>query len=588
MESIELMEQDALRREVESLRRERDELRSRLKATEAKYTQILDALPINIFLEDAEGRTIFANRQTCEANGMQREEVIGKTVFDLFPRDIAEKLRQDDMVVWRERELSTKEEVTGFRGVTTHMLTGKTILHLEDEAGQDLLLGFALDITDRVTAERRAERMAYEDALTGLPNRWFIHSYLERSIASTEGAASPFAMLLLDLDHFKVINDSLGHQAGDDLLRGVAARLTDALGEERVLARLGGDEFLVIAPGLASGAEAERVAACVVAALAEPFELEGHRFAVTTSVGISLYPRDGRDIHTLIKNADIAMYRSKAKGRNGYQSFEVEMKLTANDRLHTEILLREALEQDQLLLHYQPKREMKSGRIYGVEALIRWAHPTRGLLFPSAFLDIAEETGLIVPIGEWVIRTACVHCKAWHDAGFGDLTVSVNLSASQFQKQDLEAVIAEALAASGLPPGALELELTESVVMKRPIEAAKTLEKLKSLGVALAIDDFGTGFSSLSYLNRFPIDTLKIDKSFLPEASRIDANAAISGAIISLAHSLRFSVVAEGVESEEQLAFLKSRNCDSVQGFFIARPLEAERVEAYLASVRGA
>ncbi|MBP3953593.1 EAL domain-containing protein [Bacillus suaedae] len=544
---------------------------------ESLNVNILDALPINIFLEDQDGRTVFANKVTCESNGLTLDEVVGKTVFDIFPNKIAKKVREHDLEVWKSNKLITKEEITGFKGETCYMYTGKTIVQFGDES---LLLGFALDITARVKAEEKIEHMAYHDALTGLPNRWYIHSYVETFIQKHPN--KKMALLLLDLDHFKVINDSLGHQAGDQLLQEVSKRLSKVIDKSECLARIGGDEFIIFLPDVNSYHDCYLLCEKVNSVMSEPFLIGQRKFTVTTSIGISVFPADGEDIHTLIKHADIALYRSKASGRNGFQFYNPTMKTYANERLDKEILLRQALERDEFVLHYQPKLNLDTNQIYGFEALIRWDQKDKGIIGPGAFLQVAEETGLIVPIGEWVIRQACLRCKAWHDAGYSHLTVSVNLSASQFHKHNLEKIIVDALTESGLPSNALELELTESTVMHHPEEAVRTLQQLKKLGISISIDDFGTGFSSLSYLTQFPIDTLKIDQSFIKDVEENQANAAIASAVISLSHSLGLNVVAEGVEKEEEMQFLRFRNCHFVQGYHIAKPMQEEEVFVFL------
>ncbi|MFX3623166.1 MAG: putative bifunctional diguanylate cyclase/phosphodiesterase [Ectobacillus sp.] len=575
-------ELEELRRRVLELEEREKELAKKLRAHETLGAKILNALPINIFLEDSEGRTVFANEQACKRNGMKYEEIIGKTVYDFFPREFAEKIREHDLEVWRTKEFITKEQEVCFQGEHAHMFTGKMIIQAGEESGEDYLLGFALDITDRVKAEEKVEYMAYHDALTGLPNRRFMHVKAERHLSESRHENKFLAVFMLDLDYFKVINDSLGHQAGDLLLQGVARRLRETVRAKDIAARLSGDEFVIMLPHLCCPQEAWTMANKIMKAMAEPFYIAGQKLNITTTIGISVFPNDGTDIDTLIKNADIAMYQRKEQGRNGYQLFDPAMKEAAKKRMDMEILLRKALENNEFVLYYQPKMNLNTGRIYGMEALIRWRSKEKGMVPPSSFIGIAEETGLIVPIGEWVIREACRQCKAWHDAGLGPLSVSVNLSALQFERQDLEELVTSILKETGLPPHALELELTESIIMKNPQEAAITLGNLKKLGVSIAIDDFGTGFSSLSYLKNFPIDTLKIDRSFTWNLDSDNANAAIALAVISLAHSLNLSVVAEGVENEGQLKSLYSMNCEAVQGYHIGKPLDKETALLYL------
>ena len=567
-----------LKLRIEELEKREQELLKELRLNSSLHSMVLDALPINVFLEDPEGRTMFANKQACELNGMNLDELVGKTVFDFFPEHIAQVNRKIDLEVWQKRSMITTESIAGFQGKEYYMYSGKTIIQLP-ESNEEFLLGFGLDITDLKKAEKRIAHMAYHDALTGLPNRWFIKSYLEKYQKNHEKLKPMLGVFLLDLDHFKVINDSLGHQAGDVLLQSVAAKLKEALGEDSVLARFGGDEFVILVPNLTSAEIADELCRHILKVMAEQFTVYGQKFNISPSIGISLYPQHGEDINTLIKNADLAMYHSKEKGRNCYSLFTSNMKVHAMVRMDMEIHLRQAIENNEFVLHYQPKMDLKSGRIDGMEALIRWKSTDNQLLFPDSFIQIAEESGLIAPIGEWVLREACTQCKQWHEEGFTDLSVSVNISPQQFHKQNLEEVIRTILAETGLPPYSLDLELTESTIMKQPEEAAIVLKNLKGLGISISIDDFGTGFSSLSYLKNFPIDVLKIDKSFIMNLEMDEANLAITDAVISLANTLKLKVVAEGVETFEQFKYLQSGNCDSAQGYYIGKPVEINSIK---------
>jgi len=569
---------EELQLRIDELEKREVELQKQLRLHTSLHSRVLDALPINVFLEDPEGRTIFANKQACLANGLSLDELVGKTVFDFFPQHIAQLNREIDLEVWEERRLITREAKVGFQGKESIMFSGKTIIE-QPESGKDFLLGFGLDITDLKKAEKKIEHMAYHDALTGLPNRWFIKAYLEKYLHDFPmGNNQILGVVLLDLDHFKVINDSLGHQAGDALLQAVAERLRDTVGKENILARFGGDEFVLIIPNVSSLDMVNELCDYILDVMKEPFWINKQRFTISPSIGICLHPEHGSDMNNLIKNADLAMYHSKEKGRNCYSLFVPNMKVHAMVRMDMEINLRQALEKQEFVLHYQPKMNLKTGRISGMEALIRWKSDENKLLYPDTFISIAEESGLIVPIGEWVLRKACSECKMWHDAGFDELTVSVNISPAQFQKQNLEEVISVILSETGLPPRALELELTESTVMKEPELAAKILKNLKSLGISISIDDFGTGFSSLSYLKNFPIDTLKIDKSFIMNLGYDEENSAIVTAVIALAHILKLKVVAEGVETLDQLDFLQLGACDLAQGFYISKPVEINSI----------
>lgn len=569
---------ETLQLRIEELENREKELLKELRLNSSLHSMVLDALPINVFLEDTEGRTIFANKKACELNGMTLDELVGKTVFDFFPDHIAQVNRKIDLEVWRKRSLITTEAIAGFQGKEYHMFSGKTIIQLP-ESNEEFLLGFSLDITDLKKAEKRIAHMAYHDALTGLPNRWFIKSYFEEYQVNYKNLNQMLGLFLLDLDHFKVINDSLGHQAGDVLLQSVAKRLKRVLGEDNILARFGGDEFIILVPNLPNDEAACEICRHILEVMGEPFAVFDQKFNISPSIGISLHPHHGEDINTLIKNADLAMYHSKEKGRNCYSLFIPTMKAHAMVRMDMEIHLREALKNNEFILHYQPKMNLKTGKVYGMEALIRWKSKDNQLLYPDSFIQIAEESGLIAPIGEWVLREACTQCKKWHDAGFWNLSVSVNISPQQFQKQDIEEVIRTILNETGLPPSALDLELTESTIMKDPEVAAVVLSNLKRLGVTISIDDFGTGFSSLSYLRNFPIDVLKIDKSFIMNLEWDEANLSIVSAVISLAHSLKLKVVAEGVETFEQLKYLQMGSCDFAQGFYLSKPVEINTIE---------
>ncbi len=566
---------DRLQRKIKKLKSREKQLLKLLRTHEALHLDVLDALPMNIFLEDPEGRTIFANEQACKMNGMKLEELIGKTVFDFFPPEIAKETREIDLQVWKQRELLTREVKVQFQGEEGCFLTGRRIIHV-NETNKDFMLGFGLNITDRIRAEEMVSHLADHDPLTDLPNRRFIKRYLEEYVSCSRNEKRILGFLLLDLDRFKVINDSLGHQAGDFLLQSVAARLKNSVSEEIVISRIGGDEFIVLIPNMSEEDEALHVCEKIFKAMEDPFCILEQKFTITTSIGVSMYPHHGNDLNSLIKSADLAMYRSKEKGRNCHSIFSSNLKQQAIDRLDTEILLRQALENNEFVIHYQPKIDIATGRIYSMEALIRWKKD-RQILYPDSFIPIAEETGLIAPIGEWALRQACRDCASWHKQGLTHLSVSVNLSPQQFRKNNLESVIRDTLQESGLIPSALELELTECTIMREPDNAASILNHLKALGIKISIDDFGTGFSSLSYLKQFPIDILKIDKSFVMNLEWDEANASISAAVISLAHNLKLTVVAEGVETKEQLAFLKNHECDYGQGYFISRPVEMEK-----------
>jgi len=421
--------------------------------------------------------------------------------------------------------------------------------------------------------ENRVNHMAFHDELTSLPNRMMLNQRLDQALSRHCRAGTQLAILFMDLDRFKVINDSLGHGAGDILLCQVADRLRSESRKGDTVARMGGDEFVLLVENPETLTDVSACAQRVVERLSAPYMLGSNDCHITLSIGISIYPSDGVDSQTLLKAADMAMYRAKETGRNNYLHYAPSMNVHTLERLELESDLRHALDRGEFLLHYQPKVETATGMIIGTEALLRWKHPLRGLIPPTSFIPLAEETGLIVPIGEWVLATACAQNKAWQDQGLTNLTVSVNLSARQFGDPMLLEKLIRIIGASGLDPSSLELEITESMVMSHGACAVAVLENLKSIGVQIAIDDFGTGYSSLAYLKRFPIDTLKVDRSFIRDIPADSSDMKITRAIIALAHGLRLKVVAEGVETADQLKFLRAHHCDSVQGYFLYRPL---------------
>ena len=461
--------------------------------------------------------------------------------------------------------------------VTAHDQTGRAVK----------LAGAVHDITQRKDAEEEIRRLAYYDALTGLPNRLLFSEQLLKALAAAERNRSQLAIMFIDLDHFKRVNDTLGHSAGDELLRLVSARLAssiradDALGRvaggqsTNSIARLGGDEFIVMLSDVEGANDAATIVRRIVASLNEPLTIVGTELFVTGSVGVAMYPSDGTDIDSLLMNADTAMYRAKEAGRGGFQFYDASMNARALDRLVMETMLRRALERSEFTLHYQPRVDFASGRIVGGEALIRWQHPERGLVPPSEFIALAEGANLVIAIGEWAIEAACGQLAAWRMDGMSGVTVAVNLAASHLRERSLPELVQRTLERHGLPANSLEIEVTESVLMSDPELCIENARRLAELGVSLSIDDFGTGYSSLSYLKRLPIASLKIDQSFVRDLATDPDDAAIIDAIIAMAHSLKLRVVAEGVETEAQRTFLEAHHCDEYQGFLVSTAVEA-------------
>jgi diguanylate cyclase (GGDEF)-like protein/PAS domain S-box-containing protein len=457
-----------------------------------------------------------------------------------------------------------------------------------DASGRALQLAGAVhDITRRKDAEEQIRRLAYYDTLTGLPNRLLFTEQLHKAIANAERHGQQVAIMFVDLDHFKRVNDTLGHVAGDELLRVVSARLAASIrtldsvsrgsGDNACnsIARLGGDEFIVMLSELHGASDASAVARRLVAALSEPVTVQCTELYVGASIGIAMYPYDGADIDTLLMNADTAMYRAKEAGRGGVQFYDRSMNARALERLVMEAMLRRALDRNEFVLHYQPRVDLASGRIVGAEALIRWQHPERGLVAPKEFISLAEETSLVIPIGEWAIAQACRQSAEWRAAGLSPGPVAVNLAATHLREQALPGHVARVLKEHGLPPASLEIEVTESILMADPELSVETARRLSEHGVGLSIDDFGTGYSSLSYLKRLPVTALKIDQSFVRDIATDPDDAAIITAIIAMAHTLQLKVVAEGVETEAQRSFLRVNGCDEFQGYLVSRGVGA-------------
>ena len=538
-----------------------------------------------ILITDAEipgNPLISANPAFERITGYRQEEALGRNCGFLQNEDTdqpgIEELRQ---AIHEQREGHVV--LRNYRKDGSMFWNELLIAPVRDESGKVThFIGIQNDVTERKTHESQLERQANYDTLTGLANRNLFQDRLSQALISSRRNNRGLAVLFIDLDHFKQINDSLGHDAGDLLLTQVATRLTGNVREGDTVARQGGDEFVLILSEIREEDDVPVVAQKILQAMSAPFDINGRELHITCSIGIASYPKDGEDRQTLLKNADAAMYRAKELGRNNAQYYAAEMNLKAMERLVLENGLYHALERNEFLLHYQPQVDLRSGEIAGMEALVRWQHPELGLVSPAMFIPVAEDSGLIVSLGEWVLRTACAQNKAWQLAGFKPISVAVNLSARQFRQPDLAEMVAAILGETGLDPACLELELTESLVMQDVEKTIATLSKLKAMGIKLSIDDFGTGYSSLSYLKRFPIDTLKIDQSFVRDITTDPDDAAIAKTIISMAHDMQLRVIAEGVETEAQKSFLQQRHCDEMQGYLFSRPLPAEMFETLL------
>ena len=452
--------------------------------------------------------------------------------------------------------------------------------------GARVLQATVRDITKHKAAQQQVEFLAYHDALTGLPNRVLSKDRFELAISYAEREQTKVALAFLDLDNFKTINDSLGHVVGDALLQAVATRLKECLRDTDTLSRLGGDEFLIVLGGLSDLDTIAQLAEKILARLTESFAVEGHELSTSLSMGVAVYPDDGKDYDSLLQKADTAMYQSKEAGRNTYRFYTEQMNVDAIEHLQIRNSLRKGLERGEFVLHYQPQFDLNTHAIVGAEALIRWRHPEFGLMAPGRFISIAEDSGRIVEIGEWVLREACRQATAWHQTGLPEIVVAVNLSAMQFKRGDLEQSVIRALTESGLAPHLLELEMTESILIQDTERVLTTVQRLKSLGVKLSIDDFGTGYSSLSYLKTFAVDKLKIDQSFVRDMADDPNDAAIVRAIIQMAKSLNLKTIAEGVETGRNIEMLRLQRCDEAQGYYFSRPIPAAEFERYLAEDR--
>ncbi len=542
-----------------------------LDETKKFLNSIVENVPISVVVKDVKTfKYILVNRAFEAMHDMPRSELLDRTVFDIFKHGDAvrinnydiEALNAPDGVVVKEQEIESPK-----RGLRVQAISRMVI---RNSAGNPkCLIAVIDDVTERRKTDQRIAFLAHHDALTGLANRAALTQKIEEAAARQRRRGEPFSVLLLDLDRFKQVNDTLGHPAGDTLLTEVASRLNVLLRETDSLARLGGDEFAIIQTGEANQREAASgLANRIIEALGKPFDIEGGDIPIGASIGIALAPEHGACSDSLLKMADLALYRAKSGGRNGYRFFDPEMSELASARHETEIELRRAIQQNELELHYQPIIDTKTRRICGAEALVRWRHPTKGLIFPDKFIPLAEETGLITQIGEWVLHTACAEATKWP----GDIKVAVNLSLVQFRKADLSGTVMRSLEASGLAPERLELEITETALIESAAECLPALRHFKHIGITIVLDDFGTGYSSLSQLAMFPFDKIKIDKSFTQNLTKRSECAAIISATLTLAQNLNIATTAEGVETVDQCRILLLAGVTSLQGYLFKRP----------------
>ncbi|MBB5060396.1 diguanylate cyclase (GGDEF)-like protein/PAS domain S-box-containing protein [Granulicella aggregans] len=535
----------------------------------------LNHIPDNVFFKDRDSRFVRISRAMADYIGLPDPKLAeGKLDSDIFSPEHAGQALADEREIIRtgQPQIGVEEKETWPDGRESWVLTNK--LPLTDHCGQIIgTMGIARNITDWKLAEQRLQHMALHDALTGLPNRVLLQDRLLQAIALARRSKNSVAVLMVDLDRFKNVNDFFGHNVGDRLLVGVAARLRATLRESDILARLGGDEFVIVVPLVLADGDVETVANKVIAALCEPFQLEGHTLQIGTSVGISLFPADGADATTLLQFSDAAMYEAKKKGGGTYCFFTSELANALRRRQTLEKNLHGACSRGEFAVHYQPLISTSSGQVTGVEALLRWNHPEEGLISPIEFIPRLEDLGLMVDVGDWVLKTACLQIMSWRKKGITIPRVAVNVSAQQFYRGDLARSVEQILCETGLRPDCLELELTESLTLDDSAITIEIMQSLKGIGVSLSLDDFGTGWSSLSYLRQFPIDRLKIDKSFLRDISSDPAAARIARSILDLGNNLGLSCIGEGVETWVQREYLYEQGCEEMQGFLFSRAL---------------
>jgi diguanylate cyclase (GGDEF)-like protein/PAS domain S-box-containing protein len=547
-------------------------------ALEQRYCALVNQLREAVFQTDRNGRLAFVNTAWTRITGQDAKECLGRPLLDF----IAEPGREGIELLLREWPQQDYTAELGLALCPGEACWVEIQAHVLREQGEPIgLIGSLDDVTERRQAQERLAHLAHHDALTGLPNRVLFADRLAQALIEAERHGRYVAVALADLDNFKDVNDSLGHLAGDRLLQAVAQRLEGTIRHGDTIARLAGDEFVFLLADMAHADDAAQVAGKILKALELPFLDEGREFFIGASLGLAIYPGDGSAPEELLRHADIAMYRAKERGKAGIQFYTSEMTAKTAARRELEHELRHALERDEFLLHYQPVVEAGTGRIMGAEALLRWQNPGRGLVMPGEFIPVAEESGLIVPIGRWVLETACAQARAWREQGH-DLCVSVNLSARQFLENHLSETVSEVLENSGLPAGYLKLEITETMLMRHTEDVIVNLLALRRLGVEIAIDDFGTHYSSFGYLKRFRADHLKIDRSFIEGVAAGSDDATIVHAMISMAHALGMRVVAEGVECAEQAARLRAQGCDQLQGYYFGKPQTAEALDAFL------
>jgi diguanylate cyclase (GGDEF)-like protein/PAS domain S-box-containing protein len=572
--------------DVSSARKREDTIRKQARVLDDIQQQqnaLLHSIPDIAWLKDIEGRYLAVNDKFSTVYGIDPANISGRKNRDIYPEVMAEQHEITDRIVLETAaEKRYDESIVTSDGKTMWVETVKVPIMKGDQIIG--IAGVSRDITERKASEERIHFLAHYDVLTELPNRFMLFEKLAKLLAVARLEETQVAVFFVDLDRFKFVNDTLGHTAGDVLLQKVADRLKESSREVDIIARVGGDEFVIALSGIKDIKDTTAIARKILGTVGRPYDIHGEIVHVTPSLGISFYPKDGLDTATLIKNADRAMYQAKKAGRNGFEYFREGMDVITLDQFSLENSLRGALERNELELLYQSKVDLRTGDIVGAEAQLRWNHPKLGLIMPDRFISILEESGLIGPIGEWVIATACAQNRKWQEQGLPQISIAVNLSAVQLKQKHFVERLERVVDETGLDAGLLDLEITESVIMHNAESTITLLEELKGLGVKLSVDDFGTGYSSLSYLKRFPIDSLKIDQSFVRDLSSDTNDAAITSTIIAIARQLNLTVIAEGVETVDQLRFLHANDCDQIQGFYFSKPLSADDFAEHLKS----
>jgi diguanylate cyclase (GGDEF)-like protein/PAS domain S-box-containing protein len=569
------------------LQRSQVSLREAVRDSSERLAQVIDAVPAMISATDQYGRFLFMNAYQAQLMGIDPSSIAGRDEAEVLGAENGARSKAFDQLVWRDSMSieSFEEEVTDHAGEQRVFLTTKSPLRNASNHTIGVVTS-SLDITSRKEAERYLQYMAHHDSVTGLPNRTFLSERMRQEIARARRGDRRFALHVIDLDGFKGVNDVMGHSVGDKLLAVIAERLLTIKRYGYVVARLGGDEFAVLQTSLSDNKAAADLAIEICTLLREPVVLQGRRMTIAASIGTAIHPTDGTNYEELLRHADLAMYRAKGEGGDRHQFYAADMNLRAQQAAALDAELRLAIERNEFVLHYQPQIRLESGETIGVEALVRWRKPDGSLISPAGFLPRAEETGLILPISELVLRNACQQAALWGRVGLPVPRISVNLSPNQFRGQILPLRVAQILKETKLDPRLLELELTENILMHDLNQVVVQLQQLSDLGITISIDDFGTGFSSLSYVKRLPLDRLKIDQSFVRDVASDPSDRAIIAAVVNLAHSLRMEVVAEGIETVEQLEYVRFVGCDAVQGYYFGKPMAAAQFEDFIARAK--